>query len=221
MSPPANQHIFCCSTAKIAKETIDPSSTSGSKLLEFVTSVVDGKLPCRPNFGFVMEDEDVGDILFAVNTTESAIAHSGSEFFCNFHVAGPDSDPSILVVKLPTEVLREDFELDKECAVYVRCEEHSSSWVIVKVLKRRVKEENPDSEQISDSNQMSDPIRVSDADQMSDPDQTSVPNEMSNPGRTSDPNHTSDTDQMSHADEMSDLKKIPDRGRKFVREWLS
>ncbi|KAH7410563.1 hypothetical protein BKA64DRAFT_661266 [Cadophora sp. MPI-SDFR-AT-0126] len=223
MSPPDNHHIFCCSTAKIIKASISHKIT-GRKLIEFAISAVKGKFPCRPRFAFDMEDEDVGDFLFSVSTTESKIAHSITEFFCNFHATGPNADPSILVVEVPKPVLREDFELDEESEIFLECTAHDDISIELKVLKRRIKEEVSDPE--STSNPTSDPgselSQVSAQEQMTDPE--SGYNHNCGALIRSDPGHTSgsESDQIFDLDSVQMIQSDAgtDRSRTLAREWL-
>ena len=195
MSPPESNHIFCCSSANISLVSISYTQ-SGSKLLDFALTALDGKLPCRPKFAFEMEDDDVGDYVFSVTTTEATIAHSSTEHFCNFHVTGPDADPSILVVKVQKVVLREEFELDADNAIRLECKEHKGVFFQVKVLRRVPKEEIDNLESTSD--QFSNPI--------SDPR-----NNMSESGHVSEPESDESSDQDSAQVAKSD--EGSDRGR--------
>ncbi|KAG4412663.1 hypothetical protein IFR04_014204 [Cadophora malorum] len=207
MSLPENNHIFCCSSAKISEVSISFTPT-GSKLLDFAMTALDGKLPCRPKFAFEMEDEDVGDFIFSVITTEPKIAHSSTEHFCNFHVTGPDADPSILVIKVQKVVLREEFELDADSEIRLECKEHKGVFTQARVLKRLPDQEKDELESASD--QLSDPV--------SDPRN----NNKSDPGHISGPESGELSEQDSAQVAKSDEGPYRglERGRKLVREWL-
>lgn len=119
---------------------------------------------------------------------------------------GPEEGASILMVQLPKNMLRKDFEIDKEDAVCLECEEHDDIFIAVKILNRMVKEEKSDTDQKSESESQ----QGFDSEQMSDPNQISDPDQMPELKEMSDP------DDIFYSEEISDQE----RGRRLVREWL-
>ncbi|KAK0120315.1 hypothetical protein ONS95_011721 [Cadophora gregata] len=214
MSPPANNDVFCCSAAKIRITTASPDH----KLLDFVISTLEGKLPCRAKVPVYMEDEDIGDYVFSVITLESDIPYVTTELFSNFHVTGPESDPSILLVTISKTMLREEFDVDVESEVRLACEEHPHDFFRVGLLKRKADSSSETSDEESVLSQMLS------SNAMAEHDRTLDPRYATGLGGSSDPGHESG----SESDRMSDTDHGPitksdgelDRGRKLSGEWF-